>query len=327
MRTRILGASGLTVSAIGLGCMGMSHHRGNTASRAEMIELIRSAVDLGVTFFDTAQVYGPFSNEELIGDALAPLNDRVIVATKFGLTDLDGTPTLSSHPNLIRASVEGSLTRLRVDTIDILYQHRVDPKTPIEDVAGAVRELIAEGKVRHFGLSEASVDTIRRANSVQPVAVLQSEYSIWYRKPERDVIPVCEQLGIGFVPYSPLGRGFLTGTIDETTQFVGADNRKDSPQFTTEALRANQRIVELLRTFAVDKGGTPSQVAIAWLLAQRPWIVPIPGTTKLPRLEENLAAADLMLSDRELAAIGSAVSECEVIGDRYPEAIENMTGL
>ncbi len=327
MKSRTLGSSGLEVSTIGLGCMGMSHHRGNTSSPTEMIALIHSAVDLGVTFFDTAQVYGPFTNEELVGEALATVSDPVIVATKFGLTDLDGNPTLSSRPELIRSSVEGSLTRLRVDAIDLLYQHRVDPKTPIEDVAGAVGELITEGKVRHFGLSEAGVETIRRAHSVQLVTALQSEYSIWYRKPERDVIPACEQLGIGFVPFSPLGRGFLTGTMDETTTFGEADNRKGSPQFTTEALRANQVIVELLNTFAVDNGGTPAQVAIAWLLAQQSWIVPIPGTTKRQRLEENLAAADLTLSEQELATIGSAISEMEVVGNRYPENIEQMTGL
>jgi aryl-alcohol dehydrogenase-like predicted oxidoreductase len=292
-----------------------------------MIALIHSAVDLGVTFFDTAQVYGPFTNEDLVGEALASVNDPVVVATKFGLTDVDGNPTLSSDPELIRSSVEGSLTRLRVDAIDVLYQHRVDPNTPIEDVAGAVRELIAEGKVRHFGLSEAGVDTIRRAHSVQPVTVLQSEYSIWYRKPEREVIPACEELGIGFVPYSPLGRGFLTGTIDETTRFVDADNRQGSPQFTKEALRANQRIVALLKSFADDNCGTPAQVAIAWLLAQKPWMVPIPGTTKRQRLEENLGAADLTLSEGELAAIGTAIAELEVVGNRYPEIIEQMTGL
>jgi aryl-alcohol dehydrogenase-like predicted oxidoreductase len=307
--------------------MGMSHHRGNTASRTEMIALIHSAVDLGVTFFDTAQVYGPFTNEALVGEALASVSEPVVIATKFGLTDPDGNPTLTSHPKLIRSSVEGSLARLRVDTIDVLYQHRVDPNTPIEDVAGAVKELIAEGKVRHFGLSEASVETIRRAHSVQPVTALQSEYSIWYRKPEREVIPWCGQLGIGFVPYSPLGRGFLTGTIDETTHFVEADNRKDSPQFTPEALRANKGFVEVLQTLAVDRGGTPAQVAIAWLLAQQPWIVPIPGTTKRQRLEENLAAADMALSERELAVIGTAISEMEVVGNRYPENIERMTGL
>jgi aryl-alcohol dehydrogenase-like predicted oxidoreductase len=307
--------------------MGMSHHRGNTASRTEMVGLIRSAVELGVTFFDTAQVYGPFTNEELVGEALATVSEPVIIATKFGLTDLDGQPTLSSDPTLIRSSVEGSLARLRVEVIDVLYQHRVDPTTPIEDVAGAVKELIAEGKVRRFGLSEAGVDTIRRAHSVQPVTALQSEYSIWYRKPEDEVIPLCEELGIGFVPYSPLGRGFLTGTIDETTHFVEADNRKDSPQFTTEARRANQGVVELLHSFAADKGATAAQVAIAWLLAQRPWIVPIPGTTKRERLEENLAAADLSLSDSELAALGAAISELEVIGNRYPDMVERMTGL
>lgn len=292
-----------------------------------MIALIHSAVDLGVTFFDTAQVYGPFTNEELVGEALASVRDPVIVATKFGLTDLDGNPKLSSNPALIRSSVEGSLARLRVDAIDVLYQHRVDPKTPIEDVAAAVNELITEGKVRHFGLSEAGVGTIRRAHSVLPVTALQSEYSIWYRKPEREVIPTCDELGIGFVPYSPLGRGFLTGTIDENSKFEEADNRKNSPQFTPEALRANQEIVEALNAFSIDKGGTPAQVAIAWLLAQKPWIVPIPGTTKRQRLEENIAATEMALSDRELAILGTVIAEIDVVGDRYPENIELMTGL
>jgi aryl-alcohol dehydrogenase-like predicted oxidoreductase len=327
MKMRRLGSSGLEVSALGLGCMGMSHHRGNTASRSEMISLLRTAVDLGVTFFDTAQVYGPFTNEELVGEALASVRERVVLATKFGLTDVNGSPVLSSRPEHIRASVEGSLSRLRVDAIDLLYQHRVDPATPIEDVAGAVKDLIAEGKVRHFGLSEAGAETIRRAHAVQPVTALQSEYSLWFRKPERDVIPACEQLGIGFVPYSPLGRGFLTGAIDEATTFADADNRKESPQFTIEARQANQTFVDLLTSFGAEKGATPAQVALAWLLAQQPWIVPIPGTTKLGRLEENLAAADLDLSVAELATIGTAVSELEVVGSRYPEAVERMTGL
>jgi aryl-alcohol dehydrogenase-like predicted oxidoreductase len=307
--------------------MGMSHHRGNTAGRSEMITLIHSAVDLGVTFFDTAQVYGPFTNEELLGEALVSLSEPVVVATKFGLTDLDGNPTLSSNPELIRSSVEGSLARLRVDVIDILYQHRVDPNTPIEDVAGAVKELITEGKVKHFGLSEAGVETICRAHSVQSVTAIQSEYSIWYRKPELEVLPLCHELGIGFVPYSPLGRGFLTGTIDANSQFQEADNRRTSPQFTPEALRANQEIADTLKTFALEKGGTPAQVAIAWLLAQKPWIVPIPGTTKRERLEENIAASELTLSAEELAVIGNIIAGMEVVGNRYPDNIEEMTGL
>src|ERR1039458_5762579 len=327
MKMRTLGSSGLEVSAMGLGCMGMNHHRGNTSSREEMIALVRSAVDLGVTFFDTAQVYGPFTNEQLVGEALATARDRVVIATKFGLTDENGNSTLSSRPDLIRSSVEGSLARLGVDTIDLLYQHRVDPNTPIEDVAGTVKELIAEGKVRHFGLSEAGVATIRRAHSVQPLAAVQSEYSLWYRKPELEVIPICEQLGIGFVPYSPLGRGFLTGTIDEATIFVDADNRQDSPQFTLEARRANQTIVDLLKSVAIDKGGTPAQIALAWLLAQKPWIVPIPGTTKRQRLEENLAAAELVLSGEELRELGTTISDMKVVGKRYPAALERMTGL
>ncbi len=277
MKMRMLGSGGLEVSAVGLGCMGMSHHRGNSASKSEMVELLRDAVDLGVTFFDTAQVYGPFTNEELLGEALAPVRQRIVIATKFGLTEVDGSSTLSSRPELIRASVEGSLARLRVDCIDLLYQHRVDPETPIEDVAGTVGELIKEGKVRYFGLSEASAATIRRAHVVHPVTAVQSEYSIWYRKPEMEVLPTCEELGIGFVPYSPLGRGFLTGAIDETTRFDDADNRTSSPQFTIEARRANQRIVEVLKEFGDKRDGTAAQIALAWLLAQYPWVVPIPG--------------------------------------------------
>jgi aryl-alcohol dehydrogenase-like predicted oxidoreductase len=292
-----------------------------------MIAVIRSAVDLGVTFFDTAQVYGPFTNEELVGEALAPVSDQVVIATKFGLTDESGNSTWSSRPELIRKTVEGSLARLGVETIDLLFQHRVDPNTPIEDVAGTVKELIAEGKVRHFGLSEASVPTIRRAHAVQPVSAMQCEYSMWYRKPEQELLPTCEQLGIGFVPYSPLGRGFLTGTIDENTIFGDADSRNDFPQFTLEARRANQTIVELLKSVAVDKGGTPAQVALAWLLAQATWIVPIPGTTKRKRLGENLAAADMILSGDDLAAIETAMSEMEIVGKRYPDLLEQMTGL
>jgi aryl-alcohol dehydrogenase-like predicted oxidoreductase len=305
----------------------MSHHRGNTASRTEMIALVRSAVDLGVTFFDTAQVYGPFTNEELVGEALKGLHDQVVIATKFGLTEDNGDATLSSRPELVRSSVEGSLTRLGVETIDLLYQHRVDPNTPIEDVAGAVKELIAQGKVRHFGLSEAGPATIRRAHAVLAVSAVQSEYSIWYRKPEQEVLPTCEELDIGFVPYSPLGRGFLTGTIDEEFTFDAADNRKDSPQFTPQARKANRAIVEVLEAFATAKGARAAQVALAWLLAQEPWIVPIPGTTKRQRLKENLASVDLTLSSEERSVLGSAISTFEVVGTRYPENVEKMTGL
>lgn len=327
MKMRTLGPGGPEVSALGLGCMGLNHHRGNTAGRSEMVALIRSAVDLGVTFFDTAQVYGPFTNEELVGEALAPVRNQVVIATKFGLTDEDGNPTLSSRPELIRASVEGSLRRLRVDTIDLLYQHRVDPNTPTEDVAGAVADLINEGKVRYFGLSEAGVETIRRAYSVQPLTALQSEYSLWYRQPEQEVLATCEQLGIGFVPFSPLGRGFLTGAIDATTTFQDDDNRKQSPQFTEEARRANKKFVDLLQSFAATRQGTAAQIALAWLLAQRPWIVPIPGTTKRERLEENLAAVDMTLSAEELTQVGTAFAKMEVVGTRYPPSLEKMTGL
>ncbi len=307
--------------------MGLNHHRGNTADRSEMIALVRVAVDHGVTFFDTAQVYGPFTNEELVGEALAPVRERVVIATKFGLTDDQGNPTLSSRPELIRSSVEGSLRRLGVETIDLLYQHRVDPSTPIEEVAGAVGGLIAEGKVRHFGLSEAGAATIRRANAIQPVSAVQSEYSLWFRQPEGEVLPTCEELGVGFVPFSPLGRGFLTGTIDATTTFAASDNRTQSPQFTAEARAANQTVIDLLHTFAAVKAATPAQIALAWLLAQRPWIVPIPGTTKERRLEENLGAADIELSTDELDAVASAIAAVAIVGNRYPDSVERMTGL
>lgn len=307
--------------------MGMSHHRGNTASRTETISVIRAAVEQGETFFDTAPSYGPFANEALVGEALAPFRDRVVIATKFGLIDESGEYEWSSRPELIRSSVDGSLARLGIETIDLLYQHRVDPKTPIEEVAGAVQELIAVGKVRHFGLSEAGAPTIRRAHSVQPVTAVQSEYSLWYRKPEEEVLPTCEELGIGFVPFSPLGRGFLTGTIDDTTIFADNDNRNENPQFTSDSRRHNQPIVELLKTFAAVKGGTLAQVSLAWLLAQGESIVPIPGTTKLHRLVENLAAADINFSVEELVALRSAVSQIQIVGGRYPETVERMTGL
>jgi aryl-alcohol dehydrogenase-like predicted oxidoreductase len=327
MQRRELGTSGLEVSALGLGCMGMSYHRSVLLSADEASSLLRAAVDLGVTFFDTAQVYGPFTNEVLVGEGLGPVRDGVIIATKFGLCDADGNPTVSSRPELIKETTEGSLRRLGVDSIDLLYQHRVDPDVPIEEVAGAVKELIDEGKVNYFGLSEPSADTIRRAHAVQPVAAIESEYSLWWRRPEDDVLPVCEELGIGFVPYSPLGRGFLTGAIDESTTFDDSDNRNTLPRFTLQARRANQAIVDLLRDLGVQKGATPAQVALAWLLARRPWIVPIPGTTKRHRLEENLAAANLDLTSVEIADIDHAASAITIEGDRYPEDVAKRTGL
>jgi aryl-alcohol dehydrogenase-like predicted oxidoreductase len=305
--------------------MGLSYHRSATLTRDEAIALIRDAADLGVTFFDTAQVYGPFTNEQLVGDALAPFRHQVFVATKFGEVDADGRPALSSRPELIRQTTDASLARLGGDTIDLLYQHRVDPDTPIEEVAGAVGALIAEGKVRHFGLSEAGAATIRRAHAVQAVTAVQSEYSLWWRQPETEVLPVCAELGIGFVPYSPLGRGFLTGAIDEHTTFDNADNRNDLPRFTVEARRANQALVARLRTIGERKGATPAQLALAWLLAQAPWIVPIPGTTKVRRLRENLRAAAVELTSDELAEIDSVASEVSIVGDRYPSELEQKT--
>ena len=325
MKIRTLGTGGLQVSALGLGCMGLSYHRSSTLTRDEAIALIRDAVDLGVTFFDTAQTYGPFTNEQLVGDALAPVRDQVVVATKFGEVDADGRPALSSRPELIRQTTDASLARLRVDAIDLLYQHRVDPDTPIEEVAGAVGELIAEGKVRHFGLSEAGAPTIRRAHAVQAVTAVQSEYSLWWRQPETEVLPACAELGIGFVPYSPLGRGFLTGGIDEHTTFDAGDNRNQLPRFTVEARRANQALVERLRTIGQRKGATPAQLALAWLLARAPWIVPIPGTTNARRLEENLRAADVELTSDDLAEIDSVASEVPIVGDRYPTELEQRT--
>jgi aryl-alcohol dehydrogenase-like predicted oxidoreductase len=327
MQSRQLGTSGLEVSALGLGCMGMSYHRSVLLSPDEASSLLRAAVDLGVTFFDTAQVYGPFTNEVLVGEGLAPVRDGVIIATKFGLCDADGNPTVSSRPELIKETTEGSLRRLGVDSIDLLYQHRVDPDVPIEEVAGAVKELIDEGKVKYFGLSEPSADTIRRAHAVEPVAAIESEYSLWWRRPEDDVLPVCDELGIGFVPYSPLGRGFLTGAIDESTTFDHSDNRNTLPRFTSQARRANQAIVDLLRDLGVQKGATPAQVALAWLLARRPWIVPIPGTTKRHRLEENLAAANVDLTSTDIADIDRAAAAITIEGDRYPEDVAKRTGL
>ncbi len=323
MQHRELGRSGLMVSAIGLGCMGMNHHRGPAPDKAAMIELIADAVARGITLFDTAEVYGPFTNEELVGEALAPFRKDVIIATKFGF-DLgpggQGDAAMNSRPARIRQVADESLRRLRTDVIDLFYQHRVDPDVPIEDVAGAVKDLIAAGKVRHFGLSEAAPQTIRRAHAVQPVTALQSEYSLWWREPEAELLPLCEELGIGFVAYSPLGRGYLTGAIDETTDFSRNDNRAGLPRFTPEALKANRPIVELLRKIAAEKKASAAQIALAWLLAEKPWIVPIPGTTKLHRLEENIGAAAIALSAEELRDIEDAAAQITVMGDRYPQA-------
>jgi len=330
MKKRKLGNSNLEVSALGLGCMGMSFSYGPPADRQEMISLLRKAVERGVTFFDTAEVYGPFTNEELVGEALAPFRGRVVIATKFGFKlDPNGGPQwmgLDSRPEHIKEVAEGSLKRLKVDAIDLFYQHRVDPDVPIEDVAGAVKELIQDGKVRHFGLSEAGVQTIRRAHAVQPVTAVQSEYSLWTRTPEKEVIPTLEELGIGFVPYSPLGKGFLTGKINENTTFDSTDFRNTLPRFAPEARRANQALVELLATIAKRKKATPAQIALAWLLARRPWIVPIPGTRKLERLDENIGAVAVELTSDDLRAIDGAASEIEVQGARYPEHLERLTG-
>ncbi|MGA3068445.1 MAG: aldo/keto reductase [Tepidisphaeraceae bacterium] len=331
MQKRKLGKSGLEVSALGLGCMGMSFSYGPPKDKEEMTNLLHAAVDRGVTFFDTAEVYGPFTNEELVGKALAPLRNKLVIATKFGfdLSGKDNRPGmagLNSQPAHIKLAVEGSLKRLGVEKIDLLYQHRVDPNVPIEDVAGAVKELIQAGKVKHFGLSEAGVQTIRRAHAVQPVTALQSEYSLWWRKPEAEVIPALEELGIGLVAYSPLGKGFLTGKMSENTKFESNDFRSTLPRFTPEALKANQAMIDLLGRIAEQKRATPAQIALAWLLAQKPWIVPIPGTTKLHRLEENIGAVAVELSAGDLADINSAASEIRVQGARYPERLEAMTG-
>ncbi len=325
MQKRKLGRSGLEVSAIGLGCMGMSFAYGTPPDRREMISLIRTAVERGVTFFDTAEVYGPFTNEELVGEALAPVRAQVVIATKFGMKL--GTNGVDSRPEHIREVVDASLRRLKVETIDLLYQHRVDPAVPIEDVAGTVKGLIREGKARHFGLSEAGAKTIRRAHAVQPVTALQSEYSLWWRKPEEEVLPTLEELGIGFVPFSPLGKGFLTGKIDEKTTFEKSDFRNIVPRFTPEARKANQALVELLGDVARRKNATPAQIALAWLLARKPWIVPIPGTTQLARLEENLGAADVELAPDDLRAIDASASRITLEGARYPEELEKRTGL
>ena len=334
MQKRKLGKSGLEVSAVGLGCMGMSFSYGPPKDKKEMTSLLRAAVERGVTFFDTAEVYGPFINEELVGEALAPFRGQLVIATKFGF-DLDpkldprgmqGSPGLNSRPEHIKEAVEGSLKRLKVETIDLLYQHRVDTNVPIEDVAGAVKDLIQEGKVKHFGLSEAGVQTIRRAHAVQPLTALQSEYSLWTRGPEKEVLPTLEELGIGFVPYSPLGKGFLTGKMDEKTTFDSSDFRRTLPRFTSEALKANQTLIDLLARIAEKKKATPAQIALAWLLAQKPWIVPIPGTTKLERLDDNIGAVAIELTSDDLCEIDSAASKITVQGARYPEKLEKMTG-
>lgn len=333
MQKRTLGNSGLEVSAIGLGCMGMSFSYGPPKDKQEMIALMRTAVQRGVTFFDTAEVYGPFTNEELVGEALAPFRDRVIIATKFGFdTSVDpramkgGGPVLNSRPEHIKEVAEASLKRLRTDVIDLFYQHRVDPEVPIEEVAGAVKELIQAGKVKHFGLSEAGIQTIRRAHAVQPVAAVQNEYSLWFRRPEEGLLQTLEELGIGLVPYSPLGKGFLTGKMNENTTFDSTDFRSSLPRFTPEALRANQALVDLLGRIAAEKKATPAQVALAWLLAQKPWIVPIPGTTKLDRLDENIGAVAVELTTGDLHEIEQAAAQITVEGERYPEKLEALTG-
>jgi len=329
MQKRKLGNSGLEVSAIGLGCMGMSFGYGPPADKQQMISLIRTAVERGVTFFDTAEVYGPYTNEELVGEALAPVRDKVVIATKFGfdLNPNSGAQRgLNSRPEHIKEVADASLKRLRTDVIDLFYQHRVDPNVPIEEVAGAVKELIQQGKVRHFGLSEAGAQTIRRAHAVQPVAALQSEYSLWWRKPEEEILPLLEELGIGFVPFSPLGKGFLTGAISDDTKFDSQDFRNIVPRFTREARKANQALVDRLGAIAAKKKTTPAQIAIGWLLAQKPWIVPIPGTTKLHRLEENIGAARVLLTLDELNDINRAVAEIPVQGARYPEHLDRLTG-
>lgn len=327
MQQRTLGTNGLDVSALGFGCMGISQSYGQPLSRADGIAIIRAAVEGGVTFFDTAEVYGPYANEDVVGEALEPVRDQVAIATKFGFNIENGKMAgLNSHPSQIRSVADASLKRLRTDRIDLFYQHRVDPNVPIEDVAGTVKELIREGKVRHFGLSEAAAQTIRRAHAVQPVAALQSEYSLWWREPEREVLPTLEELGIGFVPFSPLGKGFLTGTIDETTSFDPTDFRNSVPRFTHENRKANLTFVEWLKEFAERRNATPAQIALAWLLAQKPWIAPIPGTTKRHRLEENLGATQIRLTADDLRDIDRAASDIAVYGARYPEHLQMMVG-
>jgi len=327
MQKRKLGKNGPEVSALGLGCMGMSYAYGQIPDKKEMISLIHSAVEQGVTFFDTAEMYGPFTNEELLGEALAPYRDKVVIATKFGIKVQDGKQVQDSRPEQIRKSVEGSLKRLKTDVIDLYYQHRVDTTVPIEDVAGAIKELIKEGKIKHWGLSEAGVKTIRRANAIHPLTAVQSEYSLWWRRPEEELIPTLEELGISLVPFSPLGKGFLTGSFNKDSKFGSSDFRSIVPRFTPEALDANQVLVDLLKKVAQHKNATPGQIALAWLLAQKSWIVPIPGTTKLNRLEENIGAANVILNSKDLSEINSALEKIKVTGDRYPEELEKRTGL
>jgi aryl-alcohol dehydrogenase-like predicted oxidoreductase len=328
MQKRYLGKSGLEVSALGLGCMGLSHGYGPATDTRQAVELIRAAVERGVTFFDTAEVYGPYLNEEVVGEALKPFRDRVVIATKFGFTfgEDNKQQNLNSRPEHIREAVEGSLRRLKTDIIDLYYQHRVDPEVPIEDVAGAVKDLIAEGKVKHFGLSEAGAQTIRRAHAVQPVAALQSEYSMWWREPEQEIMTVLEELGIGFVPFSPLGKGFLTGAIKTGTTFGADDFRSQVPRFAAEAIEANEKLVVLLSELAAGKGVTSAQIALSWLLAQKSWIVPIPGTTKLHRLEENMGAADVVLSPEDLGKITQALDTVKITGERYPASLQARVG-
>ena len=327
MQKRKLGKNGLEVSALGLGCMGMSYAYGEIPGKKEMISLIQKAVEDGVTFFDTAEMYGPFTNEELVGEALAPCRNKVVIATKFGIKMQDGKQVQDSRPEHIRKSVEGSLKRLNTDYIDLYYQHRVDTTVPIEDVAGAIKDLIRAGKIKHWGLSEAGVKTIRRAHAVQPLTAIQSEYSLWWRRPEKELVPTLEELGIGFVTFSPLGKGFLTGSFNKDSKFGKSDFRNIVPRFTPEALEANQVLVDLLKKVAEQKHATPGQIALAWLLAQKPWIVPIPGTTKLHRLEENIGAASVVLTSKELSEIQLALGKIKVVGDRYPEELEKRTGL
>lgn len=326
MQKRYLGTSGLEVSALGLGCMGMSHGYGPAADKQEMIALIRAAVEKGVTFFDTAEVYGPYANEELVGEALAPFKGEVVIATKFGIKIVDWKQVLDSKPESIRNAVEGSLKRLRVEALDLYYLHRVDPEVTIEDVAGTVKELVDQGKVKHWGLSEAGVETIRRAHAVLPVTAIQSEYSMMWRQPEEDLLPVLEELGIGFVPFSPLGKGFLTGRFDKTATFGKDDFRSLVPRFSAENLDANQVLVELIKRIAADKGVTPAQIALAWVLAQKPWIVPIPGTTKMHRMEENVGAADIALTVDELKDLNDALTQIKIAGDRYPAEYAKRVG-
>lgn len=326
MQQRQLGKDGLTVSALGLGCMGLSYGYGPATDKQQAIALIREAVERGVTFFDTAEIYGPYINEEVVGEALAPFRNRVVIATKFGFDCERPGQALNSRPEHIRAAVEGSLARLKTDYIDLYYQHRVDPDVPMEDVAGTVADLIAEGKVKHFGLSEAGVDSIRRAHAVCPVTAVQSEYSLWWRQPEQQILPLLEELNIGFVPFSPLGKGFLTGAIDASTTFDSSDFRNVVPRFSEASRQANQKLVEVVKSLAAEQGVTPAQIALAWLLAKAPWIVPIPGTTKLHRLEENLAAVNVTLSQKDLANIHHALADIDVVGERYPAHLQSRVG-